>query len=70
MVRFLYLDSSFFSLYFSMISSRNPPFDIAIHDILSVNVKQWKNTNSEKKVIKASQYAEEISLAMTILENA
>lgn len=53
-----------------MISSRNPPFDIVIHDILSVNVKQWKNKNSEKKVIKASQYAEEISLAMTILENA
>lgn len=59
-----------------MISSRNPPFDIVIHDILhvSVNVKQWmkkrENKNSEKKVIKASQYAEEISLAMTILENA
>lgn len=57
-----------------MISSRNPPFDIIIHDILSVNVKQWmkkrENKNSEKKVIKASQYAEEISLAMTILENA
>lgn len=57
-----------------MISSRNPPFDIVIHDILRVNVKQWvkkrENKNSEKKVIKASQYAEEISLAMTILENA
>lgn len=57
-----------------MISSRNPPFDIVIHDILSVNFKQWvrkrENKNSEKKVIKASQYAEEISLAMTILENA
>lgn len=57
-----------------MISSRNPPFDIVIHDISSVNVKQWvkkrENKNSEKKVIKASQYAEEISLAMTILENA
>lgn len=57
-----------------MISSRNPPFDIVTHDILSVNVKQWmkkrENKNSEKKVIKASQYAEEISLAMTILENA
>lgn len=57
-----------------MISFRNPPFDIVIHDILSVNVKQWvrkrENKNSEKKVIKASQYAEEISLAMTILVNA
>lgn len=57
-----------------MISSRNPPFDIVIHDISSVNVKQWvkkrENKNSEKKVIKTSQYAEEISLAMTILENA
>lgn len=57
-----------------MISSRNPPFDKVIHDILSVNVKQWmkkrENKNSEKKVIKTSQYAEEISLAMTILENA
>lgn len=57
-----------------MISSGNPPFDIVVHNILSVNVKQWmkkrENKNSEKKVIKASQYAEEISLAMTILENA
>lgn len=57
-----------------MISSRDPPFDIVVHNILSVNVKQWmkkrENKNSEKKVIKVSQYAEEISLAMTILENA
>lgn len=57
-----------------MISSRNPPFDIVVHNILSVNVKQWmkkrENKNSEKKVIKVSQYAEEISLAMTILVNA
>lgn len=57
-----------------MISSRNPPFDIVVHNILGVNVKQWmkkrENKNSEKKVIKASQYAEEISLAMTILVNA
>lgn len=57
-----------------MISSGNPPFDIVVHNILSVNVKQWmkkrENKNSEKKVIKASQYAEEISLAMTILVNA
>lgn len=57
-----------------MISSRNPPFDKVIHDILSVNVKQLmkkrENKNSEKKVIKTSQYAEEISLEMTMLENA